>query len=65
MLSRLFILEGGHLQLPSEELGGAPAVKDVRHRDEERARGLVEEGGKSLGQRGVVGVKEEGEVRQD
>ena len=40
-------------------------MEDVRHRDEKRARGLVEEGGEGLGQRGMVGVKEEGEVRQD
>ena len=64
MLSRLFVLEGSHLQLSSEELGGAPAVENVRHRDEERAGGLMEEGGKGLGEGGVVGVKEEREVRQ-
>ena len=45
VLGRLSILEGGHLQLPSEELGGAPAVEDVRHGDEERAGCLVEKGG--------------------
>ena len=64
MLSRLFVLEGGHLQLSSEELGGAPAVENVRHGDEERAGCLMEEGGEGLGEGGVVGVKEEGQVRQ-
>ena len=39
-------------------------MEDVRHGDEERAGGLVEEGGEHLGQSGVIGVKKESEVRQ-
>ena len=38
-------LIGSGLELSTEELGGAPAVKDVGDRDEERAGGVMEERG--------------------
>ena len=40
-------------------------MEDVCHRGEERARCLMKNSGECLGECGVVGVKEEGEIREN
>lgn len=65
MVGVLGELVGGGLQLPTEELGGAPAVEDVGHRDKESAECVVERVGEGGGEGVLVGVEKDGEVGKD
>lgn len=58
-------LVAGRLQLPLEELRGAPAVEDVRHRDEKRAGALLYKEGEDRGNLVFVDAEENSNVREN
>lgn len=63
MVSVLHELMSCGLELSAEELGGAPAVKDVSHRDKQGTGYVMEKSGEGLCERVLVGLEEDSEVR--